>query len=98
MQRGLLRDVKGLSVREALQIAIQGGAANLGRTDIGQVAPGFAADFVGWKVSWSAAGRERAYLSRYVSKRGVLGEKRACKGGTGAYPASCAGEHGPAPA
>lgn len=55
LQRGLLRDVKGLRVREALEIAIQGGARNLGRDDIGQLAPGFAADFVAWKLTGSVS-------------------------------------------
>ncbi len=31
-------------------MAIHGGAKNLGRDDIGQIAPGFAADFVGFKT------------------------------------------------
>ena len=43
-------DVKGMRIREALEIAIQGGARNLGRDDIGQLAPGFAADFAAWNV------------------------------------------------
>ncbi|EFN55990.1 hypothetical protein CHLNCDRAFT_145361 [Chlorella variabilis] len=55
LQRGLLRDVKGMKVREALEIAIQGGAGNLGRDDIGRLAPGYAADFVGWKLTGNVA-------------------------------------------
>ncbi|GAB4815977.1 hypothetical protein N2152v2_003023 [Parachlorella kessleri] len=55
LQRALRQDVKGLSVREALEIAIKGGAKNLGRDDIGEIAPGFAADFVGWKLTGKVA-------------------------------------------
>ena len=43
-----------MRVREALEIAIQGGAKNLGRDDVGEIAPGFAADFVAWKVGRQA--------------------------------------------
>lgn len=36
-------------------MATLGGARNLGRDDIGQLAPGLAADFVAWKVEGSLA-------------------------------------------
>ena len=39
-------DVKGMTVREALEIATLGGARLLGRDDIGYLAPGMSADFV----------------------------------------------------
>ncbi|GIL52730.1 hypothetical protein Vafri_8530 [Volvox africanus] len=45
-------DPRGLGVREALRMATRGGATNLGRQgELGQVAPGFAADVVGFKVA-----------------------------------------------
>jgi cytosine/adenosine deaminase-related metal-dependent hydrolase len=37
-----------MSCREAIRIGVQGGARNLGRDDIGQIAPGFAADFIAY--------------------------------------------------
>ncbi|CAL5220779.1 g2846 [Coccomyxa viridis] len=40
-----------VNCRKVLKMSIHGGAKNLGRTDIGQIAPGFAADFVGWKTN-----------------------------------------------
>ncbi len=50
----LLQRVNGgaaaLSAREALEIATRGGAEVLGRDDVGQLAPGMAADIAGWSI------------------------------------------------
>lgn len=54
LQRARL-GAKGLTIKETLKIAVQGGAGNLGRDDVGTIAPGYAADFVGWRVKGPGA-------------------------------------------
>ena len=40
-----------MTARDAQRVAVQGGCKNLGRDDIGQIAPGFAADLVAFPTN-----------------------------------------------
>jgi cytosine/adenosine deaminase-related metal-dependent hydrolase len=46
----VLGDPAGITAIEALRLATRGGAEVLGRDDIGYLAPGMAADFVGYRI------------------------------------------------
>jgi cytosine/adenosine deaminase-related metal-dependent hydrolase len=46
----VMGDPAALSAQEALWLATRGGASVLGRDDIGYLAPGMAADFIGYRL------------------------------------------------
>jgi cytosine/adenosine deaminase-related metal-dependent hydrolase len=64
----VLGNPRAMTAREALEIATVGGAAVLGRDDIGALAPGMAADVVGFAVDtlWHSGGADHDPLAALV--------------------------------
>jgi 8-oxoguanine deaminase len=64
----VLGNPRAMTAREALEIATLGGAAVLGRDDIGALAPGMAADVVGFAVDtlWHSGGADHDPLAALV--------------------------------
>ncbi len=64
----VLGDPRAMTAREALEIATLGGAAVLGRDDIGALAPGMAADIVAFRLDtlWHAGGAVHDPLAALV--------------------------------
>jgi cytosine/adenosine deaminase-related metal-dependent hydrolase len=71
---GFAGDAGALSAREALEIATRGGAAALGRDDIGHLAPGMSADFIALnlnRIDYAGAWRDPLAAVLFCGPRGV---------------------------
>lgn len=64
----VMGDPAGMNAQEALWLATRGGASVLGRDDIGSLAPGMAADFIGYRLDtlWLAGGAPHDALASIV--------------------------------
>ena len=71
---GFAGNAGALSAREALEIATRGGAAALGRDDVGYLAPGMSADFIALnlnRIDYAGAWHDPAAAVLFCGPRGV---------------------------
>ena len=71
---GFAGNAGALSAREALEIATRGGAAALGRDDVGYLAPGMSADFIALdlnRIDYAGAWHDPAAAVIFCGPRGV---------------------------
>lgn len=71
---GFAGNAGALTAREALEIATRGGAAALGRDDVGYLAPGMSADFIALnlnRVDYAGAWHDPAAAVLFCGPRGV---------------------------
>jgi len=71
---GFAGNAGALSAREALEIATRGGAAALGRDDVGYLAPGMSADFIALdlnRIDYAGAWHDPAAAVVFCGPRGV---------------------------